>query len=176
MSGIVPPQIETPRTFIGVGARELAILGVSGLLGLLALFLPLHPALRIAAAVFLAGSGLALAFGRDRRSGKTLEGWLLDLLRFYGRKRFHQKGAMEAHPARQAASQAPVPEAATPGKPAIPWPREAIRPTRLRVRPLSLGPGLLLSVMSCAFLAGLLAWIWLGGWLEIQPWLGGSGF
>ena len=139
MSGIVPPQIETPRTFIGVGARELAILGVSGLLGLLALFLPLHPALRIAAAVFLAGSGLALAFGRDRRSGKTLEGWLLDLLRFYGRKRFHQKGAMEAHPARQAASQAPVPEAATPGKPAIPWPRPGSGAPGRRAKRLATG-------------------------------------
>ena len=34
------------------------------------------------------------------------------------------------------------------------------------------GPAVIISY----FLAGLLAWIWLGGWLEIQAWLGGSGF
>jgi hypothetical protein len=47
---------------------------------------------------------------------------------------------------------------------------------RIRVKPLPLGPGLLFSILSFAFLAGLLAWIWLGGLAEIQAWLGMRGF
>jgi len=95
VDGAVPPQIESPKTFIGVGARELAILGVSSLLGLVTLFIPVHLAIRIGVAVLIAGLGLAVAFGRDRRSGKTIEAFVFDLLRFYSRKRFRQKCTSE---------------------------------------------------------------------------------
>jgi len=176
LTGAVPPQIESPKTFIGVGARELVILCVCGLLGILSLFIPLHPAIRIGIAVLIAGLGLAMAFGRDQRSGKTLEAYLLDLLRFYTRKRFRQKGTEEETPSgpkvRHALrAEAPVePETISAGM------ASSFDDARIRVKPLPLGPGLLFSILSFAFLAGLLAWIWLGGLAEIQAWLGIRGF
>jgi hypothetical protein len=176
MTGAVPPQIESPKTFIGVGARELVILGVCGLLGILSLFIPLHLAIRIGVAVLIAGLGLAMAFGRDRRSGKTLEAYLFDLFRFYTRKRFRQKGTDEEAPSsprmRHALRvEAPLePESMSAGM------ASSFEDARIRVKPLPLGPGLLFSILSFAFLASLLAWIWLGGLAEIQAWLGMRGF
>jgi hypothetical protein len=176
VAGVVPPQIESPKTFIGVGVRELTILGVCGLLGILSLFIPFHLAIRIGIAVLVVGLGLALAFGRDRRSGKTLEAYLFDLLRFYTRKRFRQKGTDEEAPSaprirHSLRKKAPVePEAISVGM------GSPIDDTLIRVKPLPLGPGLLFSILSFAFLAGLLAWIWLGGLSEIQAWLGITGF
>jgi len=70
MDGAVPPQIESPKTFIGVGTRELVILGVCALLGTLSLFIPSHPAIRIGVAVLVAGLGNA-AFSSDKRVGGT---------------------------------------------------------------------------------------------------------
>lgn len=176
MTGAVPPQIESPKTFIGIGARELVILGVCGLLGILSLFIPLHPAIRIGGAVLIAGLGLAMAFGRDRRSGKTLEAYLFDLLRFYTRKRFRQKGTDEEAPSSPSMrhvlrAEAPV----EPGSMSAGM-ASSLEGARIRVKPLPLGPGLLFSILSFAFLAGLLAWIWLGGLAEIQAWLGIRGF
>ena len=92
MADPVPPQIESPKTFIGVSARELVILCVAGLFGVIVLFIPVHLVARVGLAVLIVGFGLAVAFGRDRRSGKTLEEILLDLVRFYSRARFQQKG------------------------------------------------------------------------------------
>jgi len=176
MAGVVPPQIESPKTFIGVGARELAILGVSSLLGLVTLFIPVHLAIRIGVAVLIAGLGLAVAFGRDRRSGKTIEAFVFDLLRFYSRKRFRQKGASEED---QYTRQVQLPVDAE-----VPLDKVAVPPAFagreedawIRVRPLPLGVGLLFSVLSFAFLTSLLAWIWLGGLAEIKAWIGVRGF
>jgi len=175
MAGTVPPQIESPKTFIGVSARELAILGISSLLGLVTLFIPVHLAIRIGGAVLIVGLGLAVAFGRDRRSGKTIEAFVFDLLRFYSRKRFRQKGASEEdHYTREVQ---PTVGAELLDEVAVP-PTFAGREKDawIRVRPLPLGVGLLFSVLSFAFLTSLLAWIWLGGLAEIKAWIGVSGF
>jgi hypothetical protein len=175
MAGAVPPQIESPKTFIGVSTRELAILGISGLIGLVTLFIPVHLAVRIGGAVLIAGLGLAVAFGRDRRSGKTIEAFVFDLLRFYSRKRFRQKGASEEDQytrgdqlvvGDELLDEVDVPPTFT-GLDKDAW---------IRVKPLPLGMGLIFSVLSFAFLTSLLAWIWLGGLAEIKAWIGVSGF
>ena len=174
MSGAVPPQIETPKTFIGVGARELVVLAAGGLLGLTTLFLPIHLIPKVGLAVMAIGLGLAIAFGRDQRSGKTLEAYLTDVIRYHSRKRFRQKGAIEAQPPTTAAQTTPdaaTLERWTVGMVGVPASRG-----RVRVRPLPLGAGLLLSILSFAFLGSLLAWIWLGGLAEIQAWLLGGSF
>ena len=122
------------------------------------------------------GIGLAVAFGRDRRSGITLEEVLLDLVRFYNRARFQQKGTDGA--------QIPAPKMRLAVPSEIPQEQETdIRdPVTekdhgfFKVKPLPLGARLLLSILSLAFLAGLLAWLWLGGVVEIQAWTVGPGF
>ena len=176
MAGAVPPQIEAPKTFIGVGTRELVILGVCALLGTLSLFIPSHLAIRIGFAVLVAGLGLAMAFGRDRRSGKTIESYIFDLFRFYTRKRFRQKGTDEEAPSPQKMRRSLRAEASVEPEPISAGIASPIEDAWISVKPLPLGAGLLFSVLSFAFLAGLLAWIWLGGLIEIQAWLGVKGF
>jgi hypothetical protein len=176
MTDPVPPQIESPKTFIGVSARELVILCVAGLLGVIVLLIPVHLVVRVGLAVLVVGFGLAVAFGRDRRSGKTLEEVLLDLVRFYSRARFQQKGTDTA--------QIPAPKIRLAVSPERTPEQESVRRDPVgeedhgffKVKPLPLGGGLLLSILSLAFLAGLLAWLWLGGVVELQAWLVGPGF
>jgi hypothetical protein len=176
MDGPVPPQIEAPKSFIGVGARELVILCVAVLLAVVIFTLPFHLVARVVLAVIDVGVGLAMAFGRDRRSGKALEAVLLDRIRFFSRVRFQQKGTDTA--------QVPAPRIRFPVSPEKTSDRPssgrdpAIEPGYglLKVKPLPLGGGLMLSILSLAFMAGLLAWLWMGGVVEVQAWLVGPGF
>lgn len=159
MTHNVPPLIEPPRTLIGVRAREVIILAATILPAVALLFLPGNLVLRVGAAVFLTGLGVGLAVGRDPHSHKPLEELLYDRLRFTGRARFWQRGAGAL------------------ADPALRWkPAEAAEEAEreegawLRVRPLPLGAGLWLAIVSLSVLAGLLAWIWLGGLREIMVW------
>jgi hypothetical protein len=173
MTGNVPPRIESPKTFIGVGLREVLILGAGGMVVIAVFLLPVHLAVRIGLAVLAAGLGLAMAFGRDRRSGKAPEEMIRDLIRFHRRGRLLQKGS--------GAPGVPDPLIGTPSG-EIPHPAPTLEATsrrehaRLRMKPLPLGPGLVLSVMSFSFLAAVLAWIWLGGMTQIQTWMMVKGF
>ncbi len=156
----VPPLIERPKTVVGVGARELIVLGVFGLLSLSMFLLPASFVLRIGLATLFVGCGAAAAFARDPHSGKTLEAYLADRLRFAGRERFWQRGAgeMEAQETGWAAA------------PEIPLRKEQAHVRRIEVQALPLTAGLWLSIVSLAMLASLLAWIWLGGLQEILIW------
>jgi hypothetical protein len=173
MTENVPPKIESPKTFIGVGFREVLILGVGGMVIVAVFLLPMHLAVRIGLAVLPAGLGLALAFGRDRRSGKAPEEMIRDLVRFHRRGRWLQKGTgaprtpgpLVGFPSGRIRHPVPLSESAVFGERAL-----------LRMKPLPLGPGLLLSVVSFSFLAAMLAWIWLGGMAEIQAWMMVKGF
>ncbi len=113
---------------------------------------------------------------RDRRSGKTIEGYIFDLFRFYTRKRFRQKGTDEEAPSPDKMRRSLRAEASVEPEPIAAGVASPIEDALISVKPLPLGAGLLFSVLSFAFLAGLLAWIWLGGLAEIQAWLGVSGF
>ncbi len=158
----VPPLIERPKTVVGVGARELIVLGVFGLLSLSMFLLPASFVLRIGLATLFVGCGAAAAFARDPLSGKTLEAYLADRLRFAGRERFWQRGVGED--LAQEASWAAAPE--------VTMPRERAHTRRIEVQALPLTAGLWLSIVSLAVLASLLAWIWLGGLKEILVWFG----
>ena len=176
MAGPVPPQIETPKTFIGVGARELVILAAAALLDILILLTPLHLVVRVILAVLLMGLGLAIAFGRDQRSGKTVEAVLLDMLRFYKRARLRQKGTDTAQPQAHSVKMPAATDSAD--EPLSAENELAGEQARglFTVKPLPLGAGLFFSIVSLAFLAGLLAWLWLGGVLELRIWLLGQSF
>ncbi len=171
MTGNVPPKIEAPKTFIGVGLREALILGAGGMAVVGAFLLPIHLAVRIGLAILSASLGLALAFGRDRRSGKTPEEMIRDLVRFHRRGRLLQKGS---GPRGVPDPMLGLPSGGLPHP--VPQPATFEERALLRMKPLPLGPGLLLSVVSFSFLAGVLAWIWLGGLAEIQAWMMVKGF
>lgn len=93
MPAEVPPTIDSPKSFIGIGSRELLVLGGGLVIALSVLILPLSLAIKIFFAVLAVGLSIAVAFGRDPRTGKTLEQYLLSLISFYGRARFQQRGA-----------------------------------------------------------------------------------
>lgn len=159
----IPPLIERPKTPIGVGMRELIILGAAGALALAALLLPAAFPLRIGLAVLLAGIGVGAALARDPQSGKPLEAQLADRLRFAGRERFWQRGAGANLAGEAGWGTAAEAERARP----VP-----ARRSRIVVQALPLTGGLWLSIFSLAVLAVLLSWIWLGGLQEISVWFG----
>jgi hypothetical protein len=174
MTKPVPPRIESPKSFIAVGTREFIILGIGAVVVLLVVILKIGFIAKVGIAVLVVGLGLSAAFGRDRRTGKTIEQYLFNLLRYYSRARFRQRGAMPSRTRTQ-------PEPAQEDSDLVPdkgrkRARAWSSPRGLRVRPLPLGPGLFFAVLSFSFLGMLLAWIWLGGLAEIQLWFGRTRF
>lgn len=167
MTGVVPPTIERPKTVIGVGMRELAILGAGLMLGLLVVVSPLRLIPKVAVTALVVGLAALLAVGRAPTTGRTFEEHLIDILRFYTRSRFLQRGTsagterrvVEARPAYSAAE---IDRA---------FERQAASGL-VRVRPLPLSWTGLLGVVSLSFLLALLAWMWGGGLEELLVTLG----
>ncbi len=174
MTKPVPPRIESPKSFIALGARELIILGVALAVAIMIVVLKIGFVMRVGLVVLVVGLGLSVAFGRDRQTGRTIEQYLVNLLRYQTRARFRQRGAAPTHQPKRA-MHALQPESVEADHPE-PAPTRRNTMGRMYVRPLPLGPGLLLSVLSFSFLAMLLAWIWLGGLSEFQLWLGRTRF
>jgi hypothetical protein len=169
----VPPVIDNPKSFIGLGTRELFILGGALLLALFIFILPMSMFIKIFLAVLLVGIGAAAAFGRDPKTGKTLEQYLFSLFNFYSRARYQQRGATPVEP------RVPVNVASGPAKQKAPEPVQAApvedfdgepddAAAGLRFRPLPLGGGLFMSIFAFAFLAALLFWVWGGGINELH--------
>ncbi len=67
MTGVVPPTIERPKTVIGVGMREMVILGIGLVIALLVVISPMSLILKVGFAVLLNRVGRASddAFGYD---------------------------------------------------------------------------------------------------------------
>lgn len=160
MTGVVPPTIETPKTVIGVGTRELVILGSAALGAIGVLLTPVPLVIRAGAAAMVLGSGALLALGRAPTTGKTFEEYLLDRWRFFKRARFLQRGAgyVEPPPVETAApepafSQADIDKV---------FRRQQAKAV-LEMRPLPLSWGGFFSILSIAFLLMLVIWVWTGG-------------
>lgn len=161
MTGVVPPTIETPKTVIGVGTRELMILGIGGLVAIAVILTPIPLVLRVGLATLVLGSGALLALGRAPTTGKTFEEYLLDRWRFFKRARFLQRGAGYIEPSPQveatdpepAFSQADIDRAF----------RRQKAGTVLQMNPLPLSWGGFFSILSIAFLLMLVIWVWTGG-------------
>ncbi len=170
----VPPVIDNPKSFIGLGTRELFILGGALLLALVVFILPMSMFIKIFLGVLLVGIGVAAAFGRDPKTGKTLEQYLFSLFNFYSRARYQQRGAVPveqktpvkvvAVDTANARKSAPAP--VTP--PVENFDDEDADGSGLRFHPLPLGGSLIMSVFAVAFLAALLAWVWGGGINELR--------
>jgi hypothetical protein len=167
MTGVVPPTIERPKTVIGVGMREMMILGAGLMLGLLVVIAQIGLILKVALAALVVGLAALLALGRAPMTGKTFEEHFIDIFRFYSRGRFLQRGTSSERELRRAAEE-PVYRAADIEKV---FERQAARGV-VKVKPLPLGWGGLFGVVSFAFLLALLAWMWGGGLQELLLQLG----
>ena len=165
MNGVVPPIIESPKSIIGVGTRELVILGVAVFIGISVIISPMSLVLKVGLTALVLGLGALLALVRSPNTGKSFEEYFLDLWRYYRRPKYLQRGAgqpEELHPIEPL----PVEE------PRVQVPaREMVvqRPKRAftRMNPLPLSWGGFFSVLSITFLLMLIAWIWTGGLQEV---------
>ena len=163
MTGAVPPTIETPKTVIGVGTRELVILGASAIVTILVILMPMGLIIKVGLAALILGSGALLAIGRAPTSGKTFEAYLLDLWRFYTRGRFLQRGAGEVRTTVQEVKvEQPRPRRSDINRI---FQAETVKGL-VKVTPLPLSWTGFFSVLSLSFLAMLLIWIWTGGMQE----------
>lgn len=172
MSNFVPPNIQPPKaSVIGVGKREMIIFGVGGLLAIMCILIPVSVPIRIGLGVFVALTFVALALARDPRSGKTIETLLWNYLGFSSRSRYMRKGA-------HAEEESPVVERTTEAyeyddTPSSPLETFETDPggAVVTVKPWSLGLLLFGEIVSLAFLASLIAWIWVGGLEELMLYL-----
>ena len=162
MTGAVPPTIEKPKTVIGVGTRELLILGAGLILALLVVVSGLSLIVKVALAAMVVGLAAMLALGRAPTTGKTFEEHLLDILRFYTRPRFLQRGTSDAREVRTPVEE-PAYRAADIEKV---FEKQAAKGI-VRVKPLPLSWAGLFGVLSVSFLLVLLVWIWGGGLYEL---------
>ncbi len=165
MTGAVPPTIETPKTVIGVGTRELVILGIAVLIAIGVLLAPIPLIFRIGLAALVLGSGSLLALGRAPTTGKTFEEYLLDRWRFFKRDRFLQRGAGYVQPSPSVEVAEPEPAFSRADINKI-FKRQKAGGV-IQMSPLPLSWGGFFSVLSITFLLMLIVWIWTGGLEEI---------
>jgi len=148
MIGNVPPVITSPKSLINVGKRETVILGIGAIGTMGVFFFPISAILKVGLAVIVAGFAAALALGRDPKSGKNVEQYLLVLIGFARRIKLHQRGAQDVDLLNiddQLQQQ------------------KALSKEKISTKPLTLGFLLFLQIMSMSFMAMLLTWIWSGG-------------
>lgn len=149
MAGYTPPKIDdAPKSFIGVGTRELVIAAAGIALAALVYLSDLYAPFRIGLTILCAGAGIGAAFGRDPKTGRKFEEMLSLILMFYGRDKFHQKGIEHTEPAK--AERGPRRESKA----------------FFHMRPIDLTVGFVLNLCSLAFLGVLIAYLWGGGLRE----------
>ena len=86
IAGYTPPKIEdAPKSFIGVGTRELVIAAAGVVLAVLVYLSDMFAPLKIGLAIICAGIGVGIAFGRDPKTGRKFEEMITQILMFYGR-------------------------------------------------------------------------------------------
>ena len=153
MAGYTPPKIEdAPKSFIGVGTRELVIAAAGIILAVLAFMSDMYFPFRIGLAILCSGAGIGIAFGRDPKTGRKFEEMLAQVLMFYGRDKFHQKGIDHIekydYDRRKPQKQKKEPKAL------------------FHMQPIDLTVSYALQLCSIAFLGVLITYLWGGGLQE----------
>jgi hypothetical protein len=183
MNHTVPPAFDLEETsfvsFVGVGAREVVIVGGGLALGvLLGVSIPWGWPVKIGAGTLLAAFGIWLAIGREPGSNRKFEEVILDYIRFLRRPKIHQRHFRDQTEEGDPFStpdewEAPQTGADTPPEKeaAAVWDisrlpsLEQINRSRgwFQIRSFPLSGGSLLNVLGLALIAGILTWIWTGG-------------
>jgi len=216
MNHAVPPSFDLEESsfvsFVGVGMREVVIVGSGLVLGIAAgLTIPFGWPVKIGVGTLLCAFGVWLAIGREPGSNRAFEEVFLDFLRFQRRPKVHQRHyqptpeedpfstpdeisdnekeyehkredpshARDKEPHNHIEQPAMVPAAAdqpqdahsSPSASRVGWDvsqlPELDQLTRkqgwFKIRPIPLTPAALLNVLGVALLAGILAWVWMGG-------------
>ena len=172
----VPPSIEKPRTVIGVSYRDALIVLVGILVaGLIIFMIPGPFFIRIAFATLIAGLCFGIAFGREPKSGKTAEQFILDFVRFAYRPRYHRKGSSGAgfnpyeNQARyEKATSKHEAQSGQVSKPRNPDLYNSTAIPGISYQPISLGVSFFFSLFSVSFLVGFCLWLWFGGAVELS--------
>jgi hypothetical protein len=154
--GIVPPRIEPPKTIIGVGMRELILLGSGLMLSILIILSGMALILKVGLAALIVGLAALLALGRAPATGKTFEEYFFDIYHFHKRDRFMQRGVGELREQRIIYQPASIENA---------FSRDASKGL-IQMRPLPLSLNGVFGVMSLCFLAMLIVWLFFGGLQE----------
>lgn len=196
MSYPVPPSFDLEETsfvsFVGVGMREVIIVGSGILLGIMAgVALPAGWPVKIAAGTMLAGFGFWLAIGREPGTNRKFEEVFIDFIRFRRRPKVHQRNFIETP---EEGDPFASPDIFEPGykladehtqkrrKVAdlawdvsrLPEMDQLAKATGwFKIRSLPLTGATLLNILGLALLAGLLAWVWLGGLKSLLAGLSG---
>ena len=182
----VPPSFDLEETsfvsFVGVGMREVIIVGSGILLGIMAgVALPVSWPVKIAAGTLLAGFGFWLAIGREPGTNRKFEEVFIDYVRFQRRPKVHQRNYLAepedddpfSSPDEFEYSQ-PVEKQTTRKSRQIAevaWDVSSLPEMDqlakakgwFKIRSMPLTGATLLNILGLALLAGLLAWVWLGG-------------
>jgi hypothetical protein len=193
----VPPSFDLEETsfvsFVGVGMREVIIVGSGILLGIMAgVALPASWPVKIAAGTLLAGFGFWLAIGREPGTNRKFEEVFIDYVRFRRRPKIHQRNHIAAPDADDPFSTPDIFEGGYEKEEAPTQRRRQISELTwdvsslpemdqlakatgwFKIRSLPLTGATLLNILGLALLAGLLAWVWLGGLKSLLA--GFSGF
>lgn len=182
----VPPSFDLEETsfvsFVGVGMREVIIVGSGILLGFMAgVALPAGWPVKIAAGTLLAGFGFWLAIGREPGTNRKFEEVFIDYIRFRRRPKVHQRNYIATPEEDDPFASPDVFERGCEQKEDHAKERRKISDltwdvSRLpemdqlakatgwfKIRSMPLTGATLLNILGLALLAGLLAWVWLGG-------------
>lgn len=186
MSYPVPPSFDLEEnsfvSFVGVGIRELIIIGSGLLLGIMAgVALPAGWPVKIATGTLLAGLGFWLAIGREPGTNRKLEDVFLDFIRFQRRPKVHQRDYVTT---KEVDDPFATPDEFEYSRPIdtqstkksrriaeVSWDVSQLPEMDqlskvsgwFKIRSMPLTGAMLLNILGLALLAGLLAWVWLGG-------------
>ena len=169
----VPPMIDQARTTaIGIGTRELVILGATAFLVLFIIIIPIGIVLKVGFGVIFGGAGVVLAFGRVNRN-TTFEKHMMTRFEFTKRSRFFQRGAGYSMPKAQVKvipepiNKEPVSDTGKTRskKPALDFGSGGYL---FQVEPIDLNVNVFYTILGIAFLGMLLSWLWLGGYQELE--------
>ncbi len=154
MAGATPPKIEdSPKSFIGVGTRELVICA-AGLIGAVLIYTTeMYAPMKIGLAILVAGICVGIAFGRDPKTGRKVESMLFQFLAFHGRDKFHQKGA----------SHVEIHEYPKEEKKKVEEKPKKEPKALFKVKPIPLGATFVFNLCSLVFLGILVTYLWGGG-------------